>query len=764
MPKNIVLLSDGTGNSAARLTKTNVWRCYEALDLSNPAKQIAIYDDGVGTSSFRPLAILGGAFGYGVKRNVLDLYTFLCRNYKAGDQIYVFGFSRGAFTACVVAGLVASEGIVPADTEELLQKNARNAYREYRRKHFNAGLPFDEIVRRLRDLFTGRGAYLRTRPSHPQPAIDFLGVWDTVGAYGLPIDEMSRAVNWFWRLYPRGRNAPSQFLRVCHALAIDDERQTFHPMLFNEENEPVRDHVDAERISQVWFAGMHSNVGGGYPDDGLSYVSFEWMLDRAKVAGLLFEDRTRQHLMLRANRVGMLYDSRKGLGGLYRYMPRKIADLCHVTDADRRVIIRRPKIHESVMRRIDLGSDRYTPIGLPACYRVANGDGTIVNAGTGRATVGAPVETPRSARRRFRRQEEVWDIVWWKRVSYFTSILIASVLFAFPLFAPYEPACQGTVLCALAPMINAAGALLPGFLEPWVAAYRSHPGAFFGFFVAFVILLAVGSRLQLKIRDRIRRLWEVSVSQPGAPLRLPPIRRSTVFNVRRSPAYRNTFELLKMPILPLFVAFIGLFIIFGLTSRFLFSVSNSAGWVCSDQLSGAGRFPACAPCWGTGYTLTEGKKYLVHLKVSFEPPVPPVCDEKGGPLLDQTIPTGLGGHAPGYLTPFVPFRRHMTENWFKPVARIRNRGNDEYVLNPVDGPRHTTTDELTAEITARRSGPLYLFLNDAVLPGPASWQYFYWNNHGTIAYDVTEIDAATGVRTRLTEQVQRPRQTQSAVN
>ena len=85
MAKNIILLSDGTGNSAGKLLKTNVWRLYQALDLSSPPKpgqprQIACYDDGVGTSAFMPLALLGGAFGWGLKRNVLDLYTFLCRN------------------------------------------------------------------------------------------------------------------------------------------------------------------------------------------------------------------------------------------------------------------------------------------------------------------------------------------------------------------------------------------------------------------------------------------------------------------------------------------------------------------------------------------------------------------------------------------------------------------------------------------------------------------------------------------------------------
>src|SRR4030095_13825170 len=97
MSKNILLFSDGTGNSAAKLAKTNVWRLYQAVDLSDSKRQIPYYDEGVGTSSFKPLALLGGAFGWGLKRNVLDLYTFLCRNYRPGDRIYAVGFRRGAF-------------------------------------------------------------------------------------------------------------------------------------------------------------------------------------------------------------------------------------------------------------------------------------------------------------------------------------------------------------------------------------------------------------------------------------------------------------------------------------------------------------------------------------------------------------------------------------------------------------------------------------------------------------------------------------------
>jgi uncharacterized protein (DUF2235 family) len=129
----IILLSDGTGNSAGKVWRTNVWRLFQLLELKGP-DQIATYDDGVGTSSFKPLAILGGAFGYGLKRNVIGLYKFLCRNYKDGDQIYAFGFSRGAFTIRVVIGLVLNQGLINFSDEADLDKKARAAYRAYHYK------------------------------------------------------------------------------------------------------------------------------------------------------------------------------------------------------------------------------------------------------------------------------------------------------------------------------------------------------------------------------------------------------------------------------------------------------------------------------------------------------------------------------------------------------------------------------------------------------------------------------------------------------
>ena len=128
--KNIVLLSDGTGNSSAKLMKTNVWRLYEALDLTT-GEQIACYDNGVGTSSFKPLAILGGGLGWGLKRNVRHLYTFACTHYKPGDQLSGFGFSRGAFTMRVLMGMIASQGLITGARGHELDRLAKWAYREY---------------------------------------------------------------------------------------------------------------------------------------------------------------------------------------------------------------------------------------------------------------------------------------------------------------------------------------------------------------------------------------------------------------------------------------------------------------------------------------------------------------------------------------------------------------------------------------------------------------------------------------------------------
>jgi uncharacterized protein (DUF2235 family) len=124
MQKNIILLSDGTGNAASKIWRTNVWRTFEAIDLSQPDQpdnqsyQVALYADGVGTSSFKPLALFGGMFGWGLKRNVIECYKFVCRSYQPGDRIYGFGFSRGAYTIRVALRLILLQGLVKYENNE----------------------------------------------------------------------------------------------------------------------------------------------------------------------------------------------------------------------------------------------------------------------------------------------------------------------------------------------------------------------------------------------------------------------------------------------------------------------------------------------------------------------------------------------------------------------------------------------------------------------------------------------------------------------
>ena len=339
--KAIVLFSDGTGNSAGKAYKTNVWRLYQALDQRPPKigemRQIAYYDDGVGTSSFRPLAILGGVFGYGLKRNVLDLYAFLCRNYEPGDRIYAFGFSRGAFTIRVLIGFVLSRHLVRAESEAELARGARDAYRAYRRRFEPAFGPTRVLVTILRDLrdgvigalrrFNGHRTYAEIETVDPG-TVAFVGVFDTVSAYGMPIAEITRGIDDYVFPLSMPNYSLSDKVEVArHALALDDERDTFHPLLWDERREAmlVGDEQTLERLQQVWFVGVHSDVGGGYPDDALSHVPLEWMMDEAASAGLRFKQEDADDYRRAANPFGPLHNSRNGLGAYYRYQPRKIS-------------------------------------------------------------------------------------------------------------------------------------------------------------------------------------------------------------------------------------------------------------------------------------------------------------------------------------------------------------------------------------------------------------------------------------------------------
>jgi len=362
MPKNIVICSDGTGNTAVKGRGTNVFKLFEAVDLNshrthpkNPP-QIAIYDDGVGTERFKLLKLLGGVAGWGLSTNVKQLYKELARIYDPGDQIFLFGFSRGAFTVRTLAGMIVRCGILDGlrlPTAEALHQAVLDTYRAYR---VLGG--YDSYLTRLIGGVLGRRDPDRTLETlhrdhvfHPPGKIAFIGVWDTVDAVGMPVigDWFNR---WIYQFKFTSLTLSEDVEHACHALAVDDERVSFTPVLWK-----LNSPKDAERIEQVWFAGAHSNVGGGYPKQGLSLVALSWMLRRARRFDLRVQPLDVELFEGHSTVNDQLYDPRAGIGVFYRWAPRDIDRLCAKSGA--------PKIHLSVMERLAHGTDDYSPGNLP---------------------------------------------------------------------------------------------------------------------------------------------------------------------------------------------------------------------------------------------------------------------------------------------------------------------------------------------------------------------------------------------------------------
>lgn len=369
MNKNIVLCADGTGNTANKARGTNVFKLYEAVDIQGHKyapehpPQVAFYDDGVGTSSFLPLKLLGGAVGFGFAKNVRDLYIELAHVYEPGDRIYLFGFSRGAYTVRALSGLIEYCGVpdVKKIEHEELREHVRHCWRGFREAAFKGVSDEQRRSNTPEDIQRADGERRNSfravmHDEHaPQGAvpIEFVGVWDTVGAVGAPFEGMRTLINWIWPMRFAELTPSKAIKRACHALSIDDDRRTFSPELWNEQG------GTDPRVSQVWFAGAHSNVGGGYVKQGMSLVALDWMMAEAEQCGLRFIPSDRDFARAHQDVHGHMYDPRSGLGLYYRWQPRDIAQLCQAHQMPT------PKIHVSVLERIANGTDSYTPANLP---------------------------------------------------------------------------------------------------------------------------------------------------------------------------------------------------------------------------------------------------------------------------------------------------------------------------------------------------------------------------------------------------------------
>nr|WP_315428165.1 DUF2235 domain-containing protein [uncultured Albidiferax sp.] len=286
-PRNLIVCCDGTNNQFGN-QNTNVVRLVQSLSRDDD-RQLVFYDPGVGTLPLpgfvsrlgqRISEIAGLAFGAGLLDKVACAYRFLMDNYRSGDRVYLFGFSRGAYTARMIAGLLHMYGLLPRNSENLLPYVLRQ-FAEARHRLSEDEQGFWDLVDEFRRSFA-RDPGTSTDRRLP---IHFLGVWDTVSSVG-----------WVWdpASFPFTANNPGVHF-VRHAISLDERRAFFRQNRFTTR-------VAGQDLVELWFPGVHADVGGGYPESqgGLWRVGLEWMLEEAVACGMHVDPNARQRSLTRS--------------------------------------------------------------------------------------------------------------------------------------------------------------------------------------------------------------------------------------------------------------------------------------------------------------------------------------------------------------------------------------------------------------------------------------------------------------------------------
>lgn len=297
--KRIITCSDGTWNKpnqtyTGKPVSTNVQHIFEAICNSDEQQiqQIKYYDEGIGAEGSWLNRWIDGATGKGIDDNILNAYRFILWNYEPGDQLYLFGFSRGAYTARSLAGLIRNCGIPKSDDLSLIKE----AYRIYRGRNPITNPNGEEAL-----------AFKQKHSYYKNLRIKFIGVWDTVGSLGIP----SRWFQWYnkqkYQFHDTTLSSITDY--AYQALAIDEKRSNFKPTLW-EMSRKVQNGEVGQVMQQVWFPGVHSNIGGGYPDQDLSDITLKWMITKAEAAGLAFEKKYIE-AAIKPNAAGRLYNSKK---------------------------------------------------------------------------------------------------------------------------------------------------------------------------------------------------------------------------------------------------------------------------------------------------------------------------------------------------------------------------------------------------------------------------------------------------------------------
>lgn len=361
--KRLVVCLDGTWNTPDSGSRaTNVVRIMRAIRPADDrgTAQVVFYDKGVGTSGVID-RVRGGAFGRGLDDNVKDGYRFLANNYHPDDEIYLFGFSRGAFTARSLGGFIGLCGLLNKNTMGRLP----DAFRFYRT---SPGERSDSVRDAIRSL------------SRYPVDMTCIGVWDTVGALGIPLEAFQ-----YWNRHKyafHNTEIGDRVQHAFHAIAIDEKRGPFAPTLWQKPSNATRNY---DHVEQVWFCGVHSNVGGGYEDRRLSDLALRWMCRRVEATTGLALDPGEIPGPVADHHLGEIVESRGGFYAVSHALPmRRLIDQ---NDADgswwrpRNLRTSRPepgfefineKIHVSATRRygqmapFNGREERYEPDNLAA--------------------------------------------------------------------------------------------------------------------------------------------------------------------------------------------------------------------------------------------------------------------------------------------------------------------------------------------------------------------------------------------------------------
>lgn len=386
MPKNIVLLLDGTSNEIKQ-NRSNILRLYGTL--KKDETQLVYYDPGVGTFGAdgawsrtwrKVVEFWGMATGWGLDQNVLEAYRFLVEHYDNGervdapdegrDHIYIFGFSRGAYTARVLAGFIHAFGLVQPRNLNLVEY----AYGAYKQIDDRKDDTFEEIRLHERIVRPGR------------PPIDCLGLFDTVST----VIESGRFLP---RLKKHAFTKQNTSVRsVRHALAIDERRTMFRPQLWPTGVSFLKDRFDPDNatpqsVREVWFSGVHGDVGGGYPEAkaGLAKIPLQWMIEQTEAEGLYYKSRTVNEIVLgqREDRdyvapdpLAKKNDSMSTVWKTLEFLPRlKPEDSARrdifgwtIPFFEPRHIPEGARLHQSVLDRLE--GSTYEPPNLPSDFEV----------------------------------------------------------------------------------------------------------------------------------------------------------------------------------------------------------------------------------------------------------------------------------------------------------------------------------------------------------------------------------------------------------